>query len=56
MGLGLSLVFILIYYVLMTVGMVLGEAGSLDPVAGAWLPNIVFGTMGFGLLITASRS
>lgn len=56
MGLGLSLVFILIYYVLMTVGMVLGEAGSLDPVAGAWLPNIVFATMGFGLLITASRS
>jgi lipopolysaccharide export system permease protein len=56
MGLGLSLVFILIYYVLMTVGMVLGEAGSLDPMTGAWLPNLVFGMMGLGLLITASRS
>lgn len=56
MGLGLSLVFILIYYLLMTVGMVLGEAGSLDPVAGAWLPNLAFGTVGLGLLATASRS
>ena len=56
MGLGLSLVFILVYYVLMTVGMVLGEAGRLDPMTGAWLPNIVFGMMGLGLLITASRS
>jgi lipopolysaccharide export system permease protein len=56
MGLGLSLVFILVYYILMTVGMVLGEAGSVDPLIGAWLPNLVFGTMGLGLLISASRS
>ncbi len=56
MGLGLSLAFILLYYLLMTVGMVFGEAGSIDPVVGAWLPNLVFGTMGFGLLITATRS
>lgn len=56
MGLGLSLVFILIYYVLMTVGMVLGEAGSLDAMTGAWLPNLVFGLMGMGLLLEATRS
>ncbi len=55
MGLGLSLLFILIYYVLMTVGMVLGETGSLPPEAGAWLPNLVFGCMGFLLLMEASR-
>ncbi|MCA9792719.1 MAG: LptF/LptG family permease [Candidatus Eremiobacteraeota bacterium] len=55
MGLGLSLLFILVYYVLMTMGMVLGESGSLDPQAGAWLPNLVFGVMGVGLLIDASR-
>ncbi len=55
-GLGLSLVFILVYYVLMTVGMVLGEAGALDPMLGAWLPNFVFGLMGLGLLVEASRS
>lgn len=55
MGLGLSLLFILIYYVLMTVGMVLGETGSLPPEAGAWLPNLVFGCMGLMLLLEASR-
>ncbi len=54
-GLGLSLLFILVYYVLMTVGMVLGESGALDPQAGAWLPNLVFGVMGLGLLLDAAR-
>lgn len=56
MGLGLSLVFILVYYVLMTVGMVLGEGGALDPQVGAWLPNIIFGTLGFFFLVGATRS
>lgn len=56
MGLGLSLVFILIFYILMTVGMVLGEAGTLDPQLGAWLPNIIFGVLGFFFLLGATRS
>lgn len=56
MGLGLSLVFILIYYVLMTAGMLLGEMGKVDPMLGAWLPNMVFGAMGLGLLFMAGRS
>lgn len=56
MGLGLSLVFILVYYLLMSVGMVLGESGALDPAIGAWLPNMVFGAMGLALLVQASRS
>lgn len=56
MGLGLSLVFILIFYILMTVGLVLGEAGTVDPMIGAWLPNIMFGIMGFVLLVQASRN
>lgn len=56
MGLGLSLVFILVYYILMTLGMVLGEAGKLDPMLGAWLPNIIFGVLGLIFLTRASRS
>jgi lipopolysaccharide export system permease protein len=56
MGLGLSLIFILVFYILMTVGMVLGEAGQMDPQVGAWLPNIIFGVLGFIFLINASRS
>ncbi len=55
-GLGLSLVFILVYYVLRTIGMILGESGTLDPMVGAWLPNLVFGCMGIVLLLEASRS
>lgn len=54
-GLGLSLLFILVYYVLMTVGMVLGETGALDAATGAWLPNLIFGIMGAVLLFEASR-
>lgn len=54
-GLGLSLLFILIYYVLMTVGSVLGEAGQMSPQLAAWLPNLIFGTMGLVLLLDATR-
>lgn len=55
-GLGLSLVFILLYYVLMTLGRALGENGTLTPLLGAWLPNMVFGVMGAYMIIRASRS
>ena len=54
-GLGLSLLFILLYYVLMTVGMVLGEAGRMEATHAAWLPNIVFGVMGLLLLLEATN-
>lgn len=54
-GLGLSLLFILIYYVLMTVGMVLGEAGQISPMLAAWLPNAIFGSLGLLLLLDATR-
>jgi lipopolysaccharide export system permease protein len=54
-GLGLSLLFILIYYVLMTVGVILGEAGTMTAELAAWLPNLIFGTMGLVLLLDATR-
>lgn len=54
-GLGLSLLFILLYYVLMTVGMVAGETGALDPWAAAWMPNLLFGAVGVYLVAEASR-
>jgi lipopolysaccharide export system permease protein len=55
MGVGLSVLFILIYYVLMTVGMIFGETGALSPAWSAWLPNVVFGSMGAALLVESSR-
>lgn len=54
-GIGLSLLFILIYYILMTIGSVLGEAGSISPWLAAWLPNLLFGAMGLILLLDATR-
>jgi lipopolysaccharide export system permease protein len=55
-GLGLSLVFILLYYVLMTLGAVLGESGATSPLWGAWLPNLFFGVLGAGLLAGSGRT
>ncbi len=55
-GLGLSLVFILFYYILMTAGRVLGEGGTLPAAVGSWLPNIVFGLVGMVLFINARKT
>lgn len=55
MGVGMSVLFILIYYVLMTVGMIFGETGAIDAQLAAWLPNCTFGALGLVLLVEASR-
>lgn len=55
MGLGLSVFFILVYHVMMTLGAVMGESGAVSPLVGAWLPNMVFGAVGIFFLIDASR-
>ncbi len=49
-GLGISLVVILVYYVLLAVGMGLGLSHTLPPVFAAWTPNIVIGIFGLYLL------
>ena len=54
-GFGLSLFFILLYYVFMTIGMMLGENGAAAPWLAAWLPNIVFVIVGICFVADASR-
>ena len=39
------------YFVLLRWGLALGTAGQIPPVLAAWLPNIVFGCTGLGLLL-----
>jgi lipopolysaccharide export system permease protein len=56
MGLGISLVFILFYYLLMTLSHALGENSVLPASFAAWLPNTVFGGLGVGLVAKASRT
>lgn len=41
-GLGLSIVFSLLYYILMVVAVRIGQAGILSPVWAGWLPNLTF--------------
>jgi len=42
LGLVLALGCFLVYYTLLSLGLSLGEAGSLDPVVGLWLPDVLF--------------
>lgn len=52
---GLSLTIIFVYYVLNTFGNALGQQGSLSPAIGAWMANIVIGSVGLALLVKANR-
>lgn len=50
-GFGLSIVIIFLYYVFMSLGSALGQAGTLPPALGGWLQNIVIGGTGVFLII-----
>ena len=54
-GFGLSMVVILFYYVLMTLGTALAQGGYAHPAVGAWLPTAVSGAVGVALLLRAGR-
>lgn len=54
-GLGVSLVIILAYYIIFNVSRIIGEQGTLPPALAAWLPNFILFATGGGLLIDASR-
>ena len=46
LGVVLSLVFFLLYYSVFSIGLSTGESGTLPPVIGLWLPNILFALAG----------
>jgi len=54
-GLVLGMIFFLIYYFLLTAGLVLGETGICPPIVGMWVPNIVMGGLGLYLLIITAN-
>ncbi len=54
-GLVLGMVFFLIYYLLLTAGLVFGETGTCPPVIGMWVPNVVMGVLGLYLLIKTAN-
>ena len=54
-GLGLGMVFLLIYYILLSAGFVFGEAGVYPPIVGMWVPNIALGGLGLFLLVRSAN-
>lgn len=54
-GLGLGLASFLAYYLMLSAGKILGEAGYLAPVVGMWLPNVVSAGFGLWLMVRAVR-
>jgi len=54
-GLVLGMIFFLIYYLLLTAGLVFGETGACPPVVGMWVPNIVMGGLGLYLLFKTAN-
>ncbi|PID74123.1 MAG: LPS export ABC transporter permease LptF [Desulfobacterales bacterium] len=45
-GLVLGLLLFLLYYLLLSAGLVFGEAGVYPPAAGMWMPNLITGAAG----------
>ncbi len=55
-GFFLALGFFLFYYTLLSLGLSLGETGSVPPSVGLWLPNILFlGLTGWGIRFMAEE-
>jgi len=53
-GMVLGLCFFLVYYIFLSAGWVLGEAGICPPIIGMWAPNLVIGACGLYLLILSA--
>ena len=54
-GMVLGLCFFLVYYIFLSAGWVLGEAGICPPIIGMWAPNLVIGASGLYLLILSAN-
>jgi lipopolysaccharide export system permease protein len=54
-GLGLSILVIFAYYILMFLGMAMGQTGALSPLVGAWAPNVLAGAIGVYFLRQVAR-
>lgn len=54
-GLGMGMIFFLVYYLMLSAGSVFGEAGVYPPAVGMWVPNVVMGGLGLFLLVKANN-
>ena len=54
-GLIMGLFLILIYYLMVSAGMVFGKTGRLPPAIGMWLPNVLMGAAAIYLLVRSAK-
>jgi len=54
-GLGIGLIAFLLYYLLLSAGLVFSEAGNMSPVVGMWMPNVIMGGLGIFLLVRTAN-
>ncbi|VEN73861.1 LPS export ABC transporter permease LptF [Candidatus Desulfarcum epimagneticum] len=54
-GIGLGMIFFILYYLMLSAGWVFGEAGVYPPFIGMWAPNLVMGAIGLALLFASAR-
>ena len=54
-GIGISLLICFVYFLFIRIGQVMGHQGTLSPLLGAWLGNIIFGIAGLYTLVTARK-
>ena len=54
-GIGLGLLFFLLYYLLLSFGTTLAENGTCHPAIAMWMPNIIVGGIGGVLLIRSAK-
>jgi len=50
-GLVTGLIFFLLYYMLLSAGLIFGETGIYPPLIGMWAPNVILGGIGIYLLV-----
>ena len=54
-GLGLGIIFFLLYYLILSIGYALGENRFYPPFIGMWAPNLLIGVIGLYLLIRTAN-
>jgi lipopolysaccharide export system permease protein len=54
-GLGLGIIFFLLYYLILSIGYALGENKFYPPFIGMWAPNLLIGVIGLYLLIRTAN-
>jgi len=54
-GLGIGLIAFLFYYLLLSAGLVFGEAGHIPPVAAMWMPNVIMAGLGIYLVVRTAN-